>query len=250
MPHENTLTGPAVSSEMMFLQPLVQALAVHRLSDTERPFVTLSYSQSLDGSVAISRSSPLSLSCRKSLEMTHEVRSLHDAVLVGINTVVSDDPQLTVRYCEGEDPQPVVLDSALRFPQDARLLRHATRKPIIITTAKAAAERIAQLQDRGARVFRVAQQEGRVGLKAAFSLLSSLGLRSVMVEGGATIINTILARELVDYCVLTIAPKIIGGVKAVETLCQPQNAMPLSIVGCRYHVLDGDLIAYGPLSPG
>ena len=242
------LTKLLVSREMAFLQPLADYLAEHQRLGCEQPFVTLSYSQSLDGSVAVSRSSPFSLSCRKSLEMTHTVRSLHDAVLVGINTVLTDDPQLTVRYCEGEDPQPVVLDSALKFPGDARLLRHATRKPIIVTTARAPAEHRRRLEDRGARVFGVAQEDGRVELRGALRLLCSLGYRSVMVEGGATVINSILARELVDYCVVTIAPKIIGGVKAVDTLCRPENATPLSILGCRYHTLDDDLIAYGPLS--
>lgn len=246
--HERMLTRLRASGDMAFLQPLVDQLATHRGRAGERPFVTLSYSQSLDGSVAVSRSSPCSLSCRKSLEMTHMVRSLHDAVLVGINTVLSDDPQLTVRYCEGDDPQPVVLDSALRFPEHARLLRHLTRKPIIITTDKAPADCVQRLEDKGARIFRVGQEQGRVDLRAALRLLRSLDIRSVMVEGGATVINWILARQLVDYCVLTITPKIIGGIKAVETLCQPQDATPLSIVDCRYQTLDRDLIAYGPLS--
>ncbi|MEN3355784.1 MAG: cyclohydrolase [Betaproteobacteria bacterium] len=242
------LTALRTSGDMAFLQPLVDQLDAHRRRAGERPFVTLSYSQSLDGSVAVSRSSPCLLSCRKSLEMTHRVRSLHDAVLVGIDTVLSDDPQLTVRYCEGDDPQPIVLDSALRFPERARLLRHLTRKPIIITTDKAPADSARRLQDKGARIFRVGQEQGRVDLRAALKLLRSLDLRSVMVEGGATVINGILARQLVDYCVLTITPKLIGGIKAVETLCRPQNATPLSIVDCRYQTLDRDLIAYGPLS--
>ncbi len=242
------LTRLRASGDMAFLEPLVDQLAAHRRRAGDRPFVTLSYSQSLDGSVAVSRASPCSLSCRKSLEMTHMVRSLHDAVLVGINTVVSDDPQLTVRYCEGDDPHAVVLDSELRFPEHARLLRHLTRKPIIITTDKAPADCLERLKDKGAHIFTVGQEQGRVDLRAALRLLRSLDIRSVMVEGGATVINWILARQLVDYCVLTITPKLIGGIKAVETLCRPQNAAPLSIVDCRYQILDRDLIAYGPLS--
>lgn len=238
------------SSGLAFLQSLVEHMAAHRRAANERAFVTLSYSQSLDGSIAVSRSTPCSLSCRRSLEMTHMVRSLHDGVLVGINTVLSDDPQLTVRYCEGDDPHPVVLDSALRFPEHARLLRHLTRKAIIITTQRASPDNIRRLESGGARVFVVREDQGRVDLRAALRLLHSLDIRSVMVEGGATVINSILARQLVDYCVLTITPKIIGGVKAVENLCQPSNATPLSIDDCRYHTLDRDLIAYGRLSAG
>jgi 3,4-dihydroxy 2-butanone 4-phosphate synthase/GTP cyclohydrolase II len=167
---------------------------------------------------------------------------------VGINTVLSDDPQLTVRYCEGNDPHPVVLDTRLRFPEGARLLRHGTHKPIIITTPRAAAHRVQRLEENGARVYTVGESAGRVDLGAALRLLQRLDIRSVMVEGGATVINSILASDLVDYCVLTITPKIIGGVKAVESLCQPHDAPPLSIDDCRYHTLDRDLIAYGRLS--
>jgi GTP cyclohydrolase II len=235
-------------SGLAFLQPLAGHLAAQRCGANEHVFVTLSYSQSLDGSIAVSRSTPCSLSCRKSLEMTHMVRSLHDGLLVGINTILSDDPQLTVRYCEGDDPQPVVLDSQLRFPEGARVLRHGRRKPIIITTPRSSTDRVQRLEEQGARVYTVGESEGRVDLGAALRLLNGLDIRSVMVEGGATVINSILASELVDYCVLTITPKIIGGVKAVESLCQPQNAAPLSIDDCRYHTLDRDLIAYGRLS--
>ena len=236
--------------EMMFLEALVEQLAFASRHSNERPFVTLSYSQSLDGSIAVSRSTPCSLSCRKSLEMTHLVRSFHDALLVGINTVLTDDPQLTVRYCEGEDPQPVILDSALRFPEHAQLLRHLERRPIILTTEKAPAEKLRRLADKGARIFTIPEAGGRVDLAAAFRVLRELDIASVMVEGGATVINEMLAQRRVDYCVLTIAPRIIGGVKAVETLCQPQNAAPLSIADCRYQTLDRDLIAYGSLSDG
>jgi GTP cyclohydrolase II len=242
------LSAAGLSGEMAFLQPLAVQLATSRSLARSRPFVTLSYSQSLDGSIAVSRSSPCPLSCRKSLEMTHALRSLHDALLVGVNTIVSDDPQLTVRYCAGSDPQPVVLDSALRFPESARLLRHPKRHPIIITTERAPQRRVERLRERGAHVYRVAHRAGRVDAEAALDLLGSLDLANVMVEGGAGVISSMLASRLVDYCVVTITPKLIGGVKAVETLCQPEGMEPLSIAGCRYQPLDCDLIAYGALS--
>jgi GTP cyclohydrolase II len=252
-----TAFGNAVDERMLarlrasgfgFLQSLAEHLLAQRCGTHERVFVTLSYSQSLDGSIAVSRSTPCSLSCRKSLEMTHVVRSLHDALLVGVDTVLADDPQLTVRYCEGDDPQPVVLDSRLRFPEHARLLRDGTRKPIIMTTPRAPTAHVKRLEDRGARVLTVREDGERVDLRSALRLLGTFGIRTLMVEGGATVINSVLASRLVDYCVLTITPRIIGGVKAVENLCQPHDAAPLSIDDCRYHTLDRDLIAYGRLS--
>lgn len=241
----------AIPDEMAFLHPLADRLRRQRQAGADRPFVTLSYSQSLDGSISLCRSSPCALSCAKTLEMTHRLRALHDALLVGINTVLSDDPLLTVRHCPGNDPQPVILDSELRFPSDARLLHHATRRPIVVTTGRASAARAARLEARGARVFRVAasRDDGRVDLDAALGLLGTLRLSSVMIEGGATIIQRVLASRRVDYCIITIAPKILGGLKAVENLGGADPA-PLSIAGCRYQPLGSDLVAYGPMSPG
>src|SRR5512133_2370683 len=87
-----------------------------------RPLVTLSYAQSLDGSLAAQRGTPLALSGPQSMELTHRLRAAQDAILVGIGTVLSDNPRLTVRLVEGSQPQPVILDSHLRFPLNANLL--------------------------------------------------------------------------------------------------------------------------------
>src|SRR5690606_10285843 len=99
-----------------------------------RPFVTLSYAQSLDGSIAIRSGEPLVLSGPESLCFTHHLRSIHDGILVGIGTVLSDDPQLTVRHCEGESPQPIVLDSQLRIPSTARLCCLPDKRCWVLTT--------------------------------------------------------------------------------------------------------------------
>ena len=100
-----------------------------------RPVVTLSYAQSLDGSIAARRGFPLQISGTESAQLTHQLRAVHDAILVGIGTVLADDPHLTVRHAQGKDPQPVVLDSQLRFPLGAKLLRE--RSPWIATTSRA-----------------------------------------------------------------------------------------------------------------
>src|SRR5450759_4780012 len=98
----------AAAGGIAFLQPLFDRLAARGNDIGGLPFVTLSYAQSVDGSIAARPSRPFSLSCEKSFEMTHLLRSRHDALLVGINTVLVDDPRLTVRLCKGDNPQPVV----------------------------------------------------------------------------------------------------------------------------------------------
>ena len=234
--------GPT-AVESAFLQPLFERLAARDHAVGGLPFVTLSYAQSVDGSIATRPSRPFALSSEKSFDMTHLLRSRHDALLVGINTVLVDDPRLTVRRCAGAHPQPVVLDSRLRFPGDARLLTHPDRHPLLFTTTAARADHVARMEARGASVRALRQDAlGRVDLIAALECLAEMGVRRLMVEGGATVINNFLQCRLVDYCVITVVPKLIGGVKAVDRL-----GPPLSIADCRYQPLGGDLIIHGTL---
>ncbi len=184
----------------------------------DRPVVTLSYAQSLDGSIAAQRGRPFAISGPDSLTMTHQLRAEHDAILVGVNTVIADDPQLTVRLVDGRSPQPIILDSCLRLPRDARLLQN-NQPPWIATTNKADAARQEALEAAGARVLRLpATANGQVDLAALLTHLAELGVNSLMVEGGAGIITGFLKARLVDRVVMTIAPLFIGGVTAVGRL--------------------------------
>jgi 3,4-dihydroxy 2-butanone 4-phosphate synthase/GTP cyclohydrolase II len=186
---------------MSFLEPLFERLAAAHASQRDRlPFVTLSYAQSIDGSIATRPAHRVTLSCEQSFQMTHVLRARHCALLVGINTVLADDPRLTVRLCEGDNPQPVVLDSRLRMPEHANLFSHPDRHPLLLTTAAAPAERIAGLQARGAAV-RVLPSDarGRVDLRAALQCLAHEGIGCLMVEGGATVIESFMGNWLVDY---------------------------------------------------
>src|SRR6185436_3802051 len=163
----STGTGPA-TGEMSFLQPLFDRLTEHEAARDALPFVTLSYAQSVDGSIAVRPSEPFALSSRNSFEMTHWLRARHDALLVGINTVLVDDPRLTVRLCAGDNPQPVVLDSRLRFPDCARLLAHPDRHPLLFTTAAELPAEIARLEAKGASIQVMPRDGlGRVDLIAA-----------------------------------------------------------------------------------
>jgi 3,4-dihydroxy 2-butanone 4-phosphate synthase/GTP cyclohydrolase II len=182
---------------------------------SRRPWVTLSYAQSLDGSIATQRSAPLALSDAATLRITHGLRSKHSAILVGIGTLLADDPQLNVRLVTGSDPQPVVLDRQLRFPLDARLMR-GQKSPWIFTNNKAQPEREANLTKAGVRVFRSNNEMHSIG--DILSVLDREGMSSVMVEGGAGVITSFLQAQLVDLIVLTIAPRLVGGVRGIENL--------------------------------
>lgn len=206
------------------LASALAAAQAHRLK-TGRPLVTLSYAQSLDGSITARRGQPLALSGPAAQVFTHRLRAGHSAILVGIGTVLADDPRLTVRLVDGPDPQPVVLDGSLRCPPHARLL-HGTRPPWIATTSQADPARRAALQAAGAHLLELPEAEaGRIHLPALLAVLAGLGMNSLMVEGGARVITSFLARRLVDWVALTVVPQFTGGLPAVEaSLEQPGGA--------------------------
>jgi 3,4-dihydroxy 2-butanone 4-phosphate synthase/GTP cyclohydrolase II len=191
----------------------VQAPAFRR----SRPFVTLAYAQSLDGSIAGTGNRPLSLSSPGSLQLTHELRAAHDAILVGIGTVLADDPQLNVRLASGKDPRPIVVDSRLRIPRDARLLRNGSGLWLASTeAADDSAE--AELQSRGAMVMRLrALENGWVDLEVLLERLALRGVQNLLVEGGARILTSFLESKLVDYLVVTISPRFVGGVRPLDS---------------------------------
>jgi GTP cyclohydrolase II len=177
-----------------------------------RPFVTLAYAQSLDGSLAGGDGNRLYLSGTKSIEMTHKLRAGHQAILVGIGTVITDDPQLTVRFAQGSNPQPVVLDSMLRFPLGSYLASRHPLKCWIIAGPSAPAESEAALAALGHRVFRVPDDgKGRLDLAAVCAALHANGIQTLMVEGGIEVIDSFLATDLVDRVVITISPRFTGG---------------------------------------
>ena len=210
-----------------------------------RPYVTLSYAQSLDGSIAARRGEQTFISGPEAGRLTHRLRAHHDAILVGIGTVLADDPQLTVRLVRGPDPQPVIVDSRLRFPPWAKML-HGERRPWIVTTEAADPGRQAALEAAGARVIRLpAAPNGMVDLTALLSHLARLHIRSVMVEGGATVISNFLAAHLVDRLVLTIAPMILGGLNAVADLGQLNGRALPRLVRPQYQALGKDVILFG-----
>ncbi len=225
------------------------ALGVPSDSDRRRPFVTVTYAQSLDGSIARRGGEKLTLSNLHSQQLTHRVRALHDAILVGINTVLSDDPQLNVRLVEGTNPQPVIVDSRLRFPLDARLLRDPCVRPIIATGDQTACtEKERRLAEQGARVVRMPlEADGSLCLDRLLAYLWREGVRTVMVEGGSEILTSVLAAHLADQFLVTVAIRLVGGLRAVQPLARAgEDPWPM-LANIDYEWLEGDLIIRGDL---
>jgi 3,4-dihydroxy 2-butanone 4-phosphate synthase/GTP cyclohydrolase II len=186
-----------------------------------RPLVTLAYAQSLDGSIAAQRGYPLALSGRESLRLWHTLRAVHDAILVGIGTVLADNPQLNVRLIKGKNPQTVILDCRLRFPMNANTLNNK-KPPWVFTTKDVGRKHQRRLEKHGVTVIRVkATSKGRVNLHEVLHELSLRGIKSLLVEGGSRVITSFLREQLVDQFVITITPFIVGGLHGVEQLVCP-----------------------------
>jgi 5-amino-6-(5-phosphoribosylamino)uracil reductase/diaminohydroxyphosphoribosylaminopyrimidine deaminase/5-amino-6-(5-phosphoribosylamino)uracil reductase len=186
-----------------------------------RPTVTVSYAQTLDGRLATASGSSRWISAPESLRFAHRLRAEHDAVAVGAGTACKDDPRLTVRLVPGDDPLRVVVDSTLRTPLSAALLADgAAEGTVLAVTERASEGRCEEALSMGATVLKVpADAAGRVDLRALLTELYALGVRSVMVEGGAALITSFLHARLVDRLAVCIAPKILGrGIEAVGDL--------------------------------
>ncbi len=186
-----------------------------------RPAVTVSYAQTLDGRLATASGSSQWISSPESLRHAHALRAEHDAIMVGVGTVCSDDPRLTVRHVPGEDPLRVVVDSTLRTPLTAAVLADgAARRTVLAVTGRAPTERCDKAYSLGATVLKLPENSrGLVDLGSLLGSLGEMGVGSVMVEGGASLITALLRERLVDRMCVCVALKILGsGIEAVGDL--------------------------------
>ncbi|MBI3793570.1 MAG: bifunctional diaminohydroxyphosphoribosylaminopyrimidine deaminase/5-amino-6-(5-phosphoribosylamino)uracil reductase RibD [Nitrospinae bacterium] len=176
------------------------------------PFVTLKVALSLDGKMADSAGVSKWISNENSRQKVHEMRASSDAVLVGVNTLLNDNPRLNARVGKKSDRQPVrvVADSSLRTPPTARIL-HSAGGEVWIATTSDDQKKIKSLEDEGAKIIRVEEKNKRVDLKALMKELAKRGIVSLLLEGGASMIGDAMKNDMVDKMALFYAPLIIGG---------------------------------------
>lgn len=188
---------------------------------TSVPLVTLKFAQTLDGRIATVTGNSRWISSEKFRRLAHKLRATNDAIMVGIDTVLADDPQLTVRLVKGRNPARIVLDSRLRIPLDAEVVRsREVALTIIATTPSADEQKLSCLREMGIEVLVTQEDEaGEVDLGYLLRILGQRGISSVLVEGGAGVITSLLRQNLVDKMIIAVAPKIMGrGIEAVGEL--------------------------------
>ncbi len=185
------------------------------------PFVHLKIAQSLDGRIATTVGNSQWITNQNALERVHKLRSEYDAVLVGINTVIKDDPALTVRKVRGRNPYRIVLDDQLNIPDTAKLISDGLQnKTLILTVQPIDHPRARELSHKGVQVVSIVpDDEGRIDLTAALKHLADLRIESILVEGGGTVFTSFIRQKLFDKISFFIAPMIIGsGIESVGNL--------------------------------
>jgi diaminohydroxyphosphoribosylaminopyrimidine deaminase/5-amino-6-(5-phosphoribosylamino)uracil reductase len=175
-------------------------------------YLSLKLAVSLDGRIATRTGASKWITCPQSRARVQELRVSHDAVMVGINTVSSDDPRLTVRDVPGRDPIRVVVDSKLRLPMTSQLVTSAKEIPTcVVTTNDSSRSTGDSLEAAGVNVIRVpATAEGRCDMHTALSELAAREVVSVLCEGGAELAGSLLAAGLVDEMHVFVAPLLLG----------------------------------------
>lgn len=180
---------------------------------TRLPFVTLKFAMTLDGKIATRTGDSKWISCDKSRRIVHGVRSRVDAVMVGVGTLLADDPELSARQGRVSYPTRVVVDSKALAPADAKMFS-LPGETIIATTQSAPEDRIVKLKQAGARILIIEEDAGRVSLPSLMRALGETGVTSILLEGGGRIAASALSSGVVDKVIVFIAPKIIGGAEA------------------------------------
>jgi diaminohydroxyphosphoribosylaminopyrimidine deaminase/5-amino-6-(5-phosphoribosylamino)uracil reductase len=176
------------------------------------PFVTLKLAASLDGKIAAVTGDARWISGESSRRMVHKLRNQVDAIVAGVGTVLADDPQLTCRVPNGRNPWRVILDSRLRIPLTASLLRQTDpERSIIVTSDRSSRQRVRAIESLGAQVWRLRLRRGKIPWTAILRKLAAKDVLSVMIDGGATTAAWALREKAVDKIMFFYGPIILGG---------------------------------------
>ncbi len=188
---------------------------------TGKPLITLKIAQTLDGRIATSTGHSKWITTEQARVSAHKIRAANDAILIGIGTVLMDDPRLTVHLTKGVSPKRIILDSKLRVPLDAGILSEdLPAKTIIITTEVASKEKISRIEEKGGQVILLEPDtRGWVSQEKLWNKLGEIGITTVVVEGGCTVFTECIKNGFADKFYYFIAPKILGsGIDAVGDL--------------------------------
>ena len=211
------------------------------------PFVTIKVAMSADGRIATSSGDSKYITSTEARKVVHQLRTEADAVLVGVNTVIRDNPQLTPRLVQGKDPLKIVLDSTLKMPEKCNLMKEPS-KLLVATTNKASKSKLDALRQKGVNIITLNQKNGMVDLKQLMEELGKREMTSVMIEGGTEVNSSAIKAGIVDKIVIFAAPKIIGSGKgAIGNLGITKINKAINLKNTKTEKVGNDLMIEGYL---
>lgn len=207
------------------------------------PYVVLKSAMTIDGKIATSTGDSKWVTSEESRKKVHEIRDDLDGIMVGINTVIKDNPSLNVRLVEGEDPIRIVVDSRLRIPKDSKILHlESTAKTIIATTKAYDVEKYDYLSKlENVEIIVAKSKDGRVDLLDLLQKLYEIDISSILLEGGGSLNYEMLRQKLVAKVMFFIAPKIIGGKNSLT----PVEGEGIQIMGHAIDIKNMDIQKFG-----
>jgi diaminohydroxyphosphoribosylaminopyrimidine deaminase/5-amino-6-(5-phosphoribosylamino)uracil reductase len=225
-------TGPCETEARLLNAPFIKFAA------TGRCWVILKWAQSIDGKLAWADKTDQQswISGEQSRKDVHDLRRRAGAILVGINTVLADDPLLTARPSKGKKPTRIVADSFLRIPLDCKLLKTAKKSPVLIYTSENAVRTnpqiAAKITKKGVELLTYPDTAGRSNLPFLLDELSKRGITQILVEGGPRVLTSFLKESLADQIVVYIAPKILAAQGSVD-ITGPMSQL-MQAIGLHY----------------
>ncbi len=210
--------------------------------------IVINAAMTADGKIA-TRKGNSAISSNADLRRVHQLRNSVDAIMVGISTVLTDDPQLTVRFgtAGSRSPARVVVDSTGKIPSSSRLLKKANEINTIVATSKRITfDNIRRIESTGAKVLVAGRN--KVELRKVFRILEEMGYKRILVEGGGELNWSVLKLGIVDELTITISPRIIGG-RSATTLVEGEGCnrisegMPLKLRDVKRHA-NGEIILF------
>ncbi len=218
------------------------------------PYVIYKTAMTLDGNIATVTGHSRWVTGEKSRGLVHRLRSRCDAVMVGVDTVIADNPQLTVRHVHGRDPLRVIVDTRLRTPASVNVLNGVDTGKTLIATCESDPEVHQRYLSQGAAVLVCREYDGRVEMTDLLRKLATRGVQTILLEGGSRLAGDMLQHGLIDECVFFYAPKIVGNGFApfvIQGITTMDEAIKITVQ--RVQMSGQDVLVYarpeGPCSP-
>lgn len=178
---------------------------------TRKPYVVMKYAMTMDGKIACDTGKSQWITGEEARYHVQETRNALKGIMVGVQTVIYDNPSLTCRIPEGRNPVRIICDSSLRIPLDSNIVKTAKEIPTIVATVSKDASRINALKDAGVQVMVTKEKRCRVDLQDLMNRLGEEGIDSILLEGGGTLNQSALESGIVNHVQAYLAPKIFGG---------------------------------------